>query len=107
MKQFSFGPQLLHVNTTNFGVYGKYENDAPDSTDSIKITFGHAKDGRMDLKRFVLGMVINQFGLPLFTEASGDSTPILDFRMLLLRNALLFIQVLYIRCALDNIKKIA
>lgn len=28
MKQFSFGPQLLHVDTTNFGVYGKYENDA-------------------------------------------------------------------------------
>lgn len=75
MKQFSFGPQLLHVDTTNFGVYGKYENDAPDSADSIKITFGHAKDGRMDLKRFVLGMVTNQFGLPLFTEAySGNKS---------------------------------
>jgi hypothetical protein len=37
MKQFSFETQLLHVDTTNFGVYGKYENDAPDSTDSIKL----------------------------------------------------------------------
>jgi len=75
MKQFSLGTQLIHVDTTNFSVYGKYENDAPDGTDSIKITFGHAKDGRMDLKRFVLGLVTNQFGLPLFTKAfSGNKS---------------------------------
>ena len=37
--------------------------------DSIKITFGHAKDGRKDLKRFVLGLVADQFGIPLFAEA--------------------------------------
>ena len=75
MRQFSFGTQRTHVDTTNFSVYGKYENDAPDGTDSIQITFGHAKDGRMDLKRFVLGMVTNQFGLPLFVKAySGNKS---------------------------------
>ena len=75
MRQFSFGTQRIHVDTTNFSVYGKYENDAPDGTDSIRITFGHAKDGRMDLKRFVLGMVTNQFGLPLFAKAySGNKS---------------------------------
>ncbi len=75
MKQFSLGTQLTHVDTTNFSVYGKYENDAPDGTDSIRITFGHAKDGRMDLKRFVLGLVTNQYGLPLFTKAfSGNES---------------------------------
>ncbi len=75
MKQFSFETQLIHVDTTNFSVYGKYENDAPDGTDSIQVTFGHAKDGRMDLKRFVLGMVTNQFGLPLFAKAySGNKS---------------------------------
>ena len=60
MGQFSLGTQLIHVDTTNFSVSGKYENDAPDATDSIRIAFGHAKDGRMDLKRFVLGLVTNQ-----------------------------------------------
>jgi len=75
MKTHPLGTQLLHVDTTNFSVHGKYENDAPDSTDSIRITFGHAKDGRTDLKRFVLGLVTNQFGLPLFTEAfSGNES---------------------------------
>ena len=43
MKQFSLGTQLIHVDTTNFSVYGKYENDAPDGTDSIKITFGRCQ----------------------------------------------------------------
>ena len=75
MKQFSLGTQLIHVDTTNFSVYGKYESDVPDSTDSIRIAFGHAKDGRTDLKRFVLGLVTNQFGLPLFTKAfSGNES---------------------------------
>lgn len=69
MQQHSLGTELIHVDTTNFSVHGKYEGDAPDSTDSIKITFGHAKDGRKDLKRFVLGLVANQFGIPLFAQA--------------------------------------
>jgi transposase len=75
MGQISLGTQLIHVDTTNFSVYGKYENDAPDATDSIRIAFGHAKDGRMDLKRFVLGLVTNQFSLPLFAKAfSGNES---------------------------------
>ena len=75
MKQYSLGTQLIHIDTTSFGVSGKYEGDAPDGTDSIKITFGHAKDGRMDLKRFVLGLVTNQHGLPLFAKAySGNES---------------------------------
>jgi transposase len=74
MKQFSLGTQLIHVDTTNFSVHGKYEGDAPDGTDSIEITFGHAKDGRTDLKRFVLGLVTNQHGLPLFANAYSGNT---------------------------------
>jgi transposase len=73
MKQFSLGTQLIRIYTTNFRVYGKYESDAPDSTDSIKITFGHAKDGRTDLKRFVLGLVTNQHSLPLFSKGSPET----------------------------------
>jgi len=69
MSKMAGETHLLHVDTTNFSVFGKYEGDAPDGTDSIEITFGHAKDNRMDLKRFVLGMVVNQSGVPLFAQA--------------------------------------
>ena len=66
---------LLHADTTNFSVFGKYEEDAPDGTDSIEITFGHPKDNRVDLKRFVLGMIVNQSGIPLFMQPfSGNKS---------------------------------
>ena len=75
MSKMTEETHLLHVDTTNFSMFGKYEGDAPDSTDSIEITFGHAKDNRMDLKRFVLGMVVNQSGVPLFAQAfSGNKS---------------------------------
>lgn len=41
MKQFSLGIQLIHVDTTNFSVYGKNECDCTDGTDFIKIAFEH------------------------------------------------------------------
>ncbi len=59
MSKMAGETHLLHVDTTSFSLFGKYESDAPDGTDSIEITFGHAKDNRIDLKRFVLGMVVN------------------------------------------------
>jgi transposase len=75
MNKMAEETHLLHVDTTNFSMFGKYEGDAPDGTDSIKITFGHAKDNRMDLKRFVLGMVVNQHGVPLFMQSfSGNKS---------------------------------
>jgi len=75
MNKMAEETHLLHVDTTNFSMFGKYEGDAPDGTDSIKITFGHAKDNRMDLKRFGLGMIVNQHGVPLFMQSfSGNKS---------------------------------
>jgi len=49
---------LGHVDTTNFSVHGEYEKGSDDGC--IKITKGHPKDKRWDLKRFVLSMVVDQ-----------------------------------------------
>ena len=41
----------------------------------MKITYGHPKDGRWDLKRFVLGMVSEQHGIPIFLQTfSGNES---------------------------------
>ena len=61
------GVQLGHVDTTNFSVHGEYENNSGDGC--IKITKGHPKDKRWDLKRFVLSLVVNQHGIPIFARA--------------------------------------
>jgi transposase len=73
MQELSFGTHLLHVDTTSFGVYGKYEGD--DCKPAIEITLGHPKDGRVNLKQFIVSMVSNQHGVPLFVEAhSGNKS---------------------------------
>lgn len=63
--------QLGHVDTTNFSVHGEYENRSNDGC--IKITKGHPKDKRWDLKRFLLSMVLNQHGIPIFTHAHNGN----------------------------------
>jgi len=55
--------QLAHVDTTNFSVHGDYNSQSGDGC--IKVTQGHAKDKRYDLKRFVLSLVVNQHGIPI------------------------------------------
>lgn len=61
-------PLLLHVDTTSFSVHGEYGG-----TGEVMIDYGLPKDGRWDLKRFVLGLVCNQHGMPLFMKSfSGN-----------------------------------
>lgn len=75
MNHEKLGTQLLHADTTSFSVHGEYENDEEEEPKSIEITIGHSKDGRMDLNQYVLSMVSNQHGIPLFVKAhSGNSS---------------------------------
>ena len=68
-----FGSHCVHVDTTNFSVTGEYESDF--NTRKIEITYGYPKDGRWDLKRFVLGMATNQHGVPLYLQTfSGNES---------------------------------
>lgn len=68
-----FGSHCIHVDTTNFSVTGNYESDF--NTCEVQITYGYPKDGRWDLKRFVLGIAANQHGVPLFLQTfSGNES---------------------------------
>ena len=58
--------RCIHIDTTTFNVSGEYASDS-DSCD-VFITYGHSKDGRRDLKQFILGMATDQCGIPLFLE---------------------------------------
>jgi len=74
MKNVPFDNHILHNDTTNFSLYGNYENRNPE-LNTIEITYGHPKDNRWDLKRYVLSMVCNQEGIPLFIETlSGNAS---------------------------------
>ena len=74
MKNVPFDNHILHNDTTSFSLYGNYEN-RDSELNTIEITYGHPKDNRWDLKRFVLSMVCNQEGIPLFVETlSGNAS---------------------------------
>lgn len=80
MQELSFDTNLLHVDTTNFSVHGEYERD--DCMPAIEITHGYPKDGRWDLNQFVLSLVSNQNGIPLFVKAhsgnKSDKKPLIE-----------------------------
>jgi transposase len=71
MNRLDFGVQRLHADTTSFSIQGEYEGF--DGQSAIEIALGHSKDGRMDLKQFVLGLVTDQDGIPLFSKASSGN----------------------------------
>ena len=72
MKNVSLDKHILHNDTTSFSLYGNYENRDPE-LNTIEITYGHPKDMRWDLKRYVLSMVCNQEGIPLFVETLSEN----------------------------------
>ncbi|AKB51282.1 Mobile element protein [Methanosarcina barkeri str. Wiesmoor] len=81
MKHVPINSRTCHTDTTNFSVYGDYEND--DNGQTINITHGHPKDKRVDLLRFSISMVTDQKGIPLFVRAlDGNSSDKRGFRFL-------------------------
>ena len=61
---------LNHLDTTSISVHGEYEREGEEKEPVvIKITHGHSKDHRPDLKQVVLSLVVNgPSAIPLFME---------------------------------------
>jgi len=67
------GTIRLHYDTTSISVTGEY--DSGFNTRLIQIVHGHSKDHRSDLKQFIISLVTNQHGIPLFMEPlSGNES---------------------------------
>jgi len=71
MKKLGLHTHLLHLDTTSFSLYGEYPRGEAD----IRIDYGVPKDGRWDLKRFVIGLACNHLRMPLFAKSfSGNAS---------------------------------
>ena len=72
MNRLPIPVHCLHADTTSVSVYGDYDDE---ETESIDITFGIPKNGRWNLKQFVLSLIVNQHGIPFFMNThSGNSS---------------------------------
>ena len=73
MEKLPLGAQRLHHDTTSISVTGDYDREF--KTRIIEIVPGHSKDHRNDLKQFVISLVTNQDGIPVFMEPlSGNAS---------------------------------
>lgn len=66
MKNIKTGTLRLHYDTTSINVTGEYDHAF--NTRLIQIVRGRSKDHRNDLKHFIISLVTNQHGIPLFME---------------------------------------
>jgi transposase len=72
MSRLPIPVHCLHTDTTSVSVHGNYDDE---EAESIDITFGVPKNGRWDLKQFVLSLIVNQHGIPLFMNThSGNAS---------------------------------
>ncbi|MCC7469251.1 MAG: IS1634 family transposase [Burkholderiaceae bacterium] len=65
------GYHRVHLDTTNFSVHGAYHTISDKAT--ITIEKGYPKDGRWELNRFGIGLIVNQIGVPLFMQLLSGS----------------------------------
>jgi transposase len=73
--------RFFHNDTTTMSLQGEYEHEEGDlDAVPIRITQGYSKDGRPDLKQFVISLVMND-DLPVFIQAlSGNASDKNHFR---------------------------
>ena len=74
---------MNHLDTTSISVHGEYDvaEEGEGGASVVKLTYGHSKDHRPDLKQLVLSLVVNgPSAIPIFMEPlNGNSAvPPLD-----------------------------
>ena len=70
---FKIESQACHNDTTSVSMYGDADNNKTEH--SIRVTFGHSKKHRKDLKQFVWSMsVSSDHAFPLFQQAYSGNT---------------------------------
>jgi transposase len=81
-----YSGRFFHSDTTAMSLHGDYKHEEGDLDDvPIQITHGHSKDGRPDLKQFIISLVMSD-SLPVFIQAlSGNTSDKRHFRELAIK----------------------
>jgi transposase len=80
-KEYIAKGRFFHNDTTTMSLQGEYEHEEGDlDAVPIQITHGYSRDGRPDLKQFVISLVMDD-DLPVFIKAlSGNASDKNHFR---------------------------
>ena len=80
LSVFAVDPRRVHFDTTSVSVFGDYDFVDP----PLKITYGHSKDKRPDLKQFLVSMLCVDRNIPILggTEDGNASDKTLNNELL-------------------------
>ena len=70
-KIHQFTDEILHADTTSVTVYGEY--NFPDEEEPL-IALGFSKAHRPDLKQFMIGLMVNSEGIPVYGKPLNGNT---------------------------------
>jgi transposase len=62
---------FLHYDTTSISLFGDYPDDPPQD---LQLTYGYSKDNHPELKQFVLGILGNRQGIPIWADARDGNS---------------------------------
>lgn len=81
LRKMGVNRNFFHLDTTSISVHGKYEN-SEDEEIPIEITYGHPKDGRPDLKQYMISLItVSKSSIPTWICAlSGNTSDKTHFR---------------------------
>lgn len=76
LEVFGIEHRFCHLDSTSFTLHGEYETPYHDQKDAIKITHGHSKDHRPDLKQAVVNLICShKSSIPIWLETlNGNSS---------------------------------
>jgi transposase len=69
LRKLELPLDALHNDTTSFSFYGEYANQ-----EKLKVTYGHNKDGRPDLKQVVIGLGVTPQRIPIAAKVEDGNT---------------------------------
>lgn len=75
-KEFGLDVSTVSYDTTSINVWGEYAMcEDPSFTEGPRITWGHSKDKRPDLKQLMAELLCTERGIPIFSSTlSGNSS---------------------------------
>jgi transposase len=68
LRKLDLPLHALHSDTTSFSVHGNYDRES-----EVKLTYGHSKDHRPDLKQIMLGLAVTPERIPILANAENGN----------------------------------
>lgn len=65
---------ILHADTTSHVFYGECEVCEQEGYEGLNVTYGHSKDKHPELKQVMTGMLVDEYGIPVYEQTLDGNT---------------------------------